>query len=46
MTKLNYKKSKLKNLLRHSRSYNTRQFGRTGKTEERIKVATWLQNNK
>ena len=37
------KKSQLKDLLRHSSSYAIRQFGRTGKTEERIKVATWLQ---
>ena len=37
-------KTRLKDLVRHSSSYATRQFGRTGQTDERIKVATWLQN--
>lgn len=43
MEKMNNKKSKLRDLVRHSSSYTTRQFGRTGRTDERIKVATWLQ---
>ena len=43
MEKMNNKKSKLRDLVRHSSSYTTRQFGRTGKTDEHIKVATKLQ---
>lgn len=39
----NDKQSQLKDLVRHSRFYEVRQFGRTGQTDERIKVATWLQ---
>lgn len=37
------KENKNKNLIRHSNSYKTRQLGMTGQTDERIKVATWLQ---
>lgn len=46
MKNLNCKKAQLRDLLRHSRLYQNRQFGRTGKTDERIKAATWLQNYK
>ena len=37
---------RLKDLLKNSRSYYTRQFVRTGATDEHIKVATWLQEYK
>lgn len=37
------KVAKLKDLLKNSSSYQTRQFGKTGMIDERIQVATWLR---
>ena len=38
------KECRLRDLLKNSQSYYTRQFVRTGATDERIRVATWLQD--
>ena len=46
MDRHNHEKTRLSDLLRHSSSYEARKFGRTGKTDERIKVATWLKSYK
>ncbi len=43
MRRYKLKKSQLRDLLKNSKSYQTRQFAGTGISDERIKVATWLQ---